>query len=108
MSSYPPSKWKVRYLKDMQTLACESTEEDAISMAAYLAVRPSDGEEGSFRFVLHGPDNIKLKFPANRLLPSELFADMFIEAELKKKPEFGFQCLQALVSKLLARGELSR
>ena len=29
-------------------------------------------------------------------------------AELKKKPEFGFQCLQALVSKLLARGELSR
>ena len=83
MSSYPPSKWKVRYLKDMQTLACESTEEDAISMAAYLAVRPSDGEEGSFRFVLHGPDNIKLKFPANRLLPGELFADMFIEAELK-------------------------
>ena len=83
MSSYPPSKWKVRYLKDMQTLACESTEEDAISMAAYLAVRPSDGEEGSFRFVLYGPDNIKLKFPANRLLPSELFANMFIEAELK-------------------------
>ena len=28
--------------------------------------------------------------------------------ELKKKPEFGFQCLQALVSKLLARGELTR
>ena len=28
--------------------------------------------------------------------------------ELKKKPEFGFLCLQALVSKLLARGELSR
>ena len=83
MSSYPPSKWKVRYLRDMQTLACESTEEDAISMAAYLAVRPSDGEEGSFRFVLHGPDNIKLKFPANRLLPSELFDNMFIEAELK-------------------------
>ena len=29
-------------------------------------------------------------------------------AELKKKPEFGFQCLQALVTKLLARGELTR
>ena len=28
--------------------------------------------------------------------------------ELKKKPEFGFQCLQTLVSKLLARGELTR
>ena len=28
--------------------------------------------------------------------------------ELKKKPEFGFQCLQAFVSKLLARGELTR
>ena len=29
-------------------------------------------------------------------------------SELKKRPEFGFQCLQALVSKLLARGELTR
>ena len=28
--------------------------------------------------------------------------------ELKKKPEFGFQCLQTIVSKLLARGELTR
>ena len=82
MSCYPPSKWRVQYLKDMQTFACESTEEDAISMAAYLAVQPLDGEEGSFRFVLHGPDNIKLKFPASRLLPSELFDNMFIEAEL--------------------------
>ena len=28
--------------------------------------------------------------------------------ELKKSPEFAFSCLQALVSKLLERGDLSR
>ena len=28
--------------------------------------------------------------------------------ELKKNPSFAFQCLQALVSRLLARGDLSR
>ena len=28
--------------------------------------------------------------------------------ELKKSPEFAFGCLQALVSKLLERGDLSR
>ena len=73
MSTFPPSKWRVRYLKDMQNLACEAVEEEEISMAAYLAVRPSDGEEGAYRFVLHGPDKIKLKFPVGKLLPSNLF-----------------------------------
>ena len=82
MSSFPPREWRVRYLKDMQNLACEAIEEDEISMAAYLAVRPSEGEEGTYRFVLHGPDKIKFKFPVSKLLPSNLFEDMFIEAEL--------------------------
>ena len=82
MSTFPPSKWRVRYLKDMQNLACKAVEEEEISMAAYLAVRPSVGEEGAYRFVLHGPDKIKLKFPVSKLLPSNLFEDMFIEAEL--------------------------
>ena len=50
MSSFPPKEWRVRYLKDMQHLACEAIEEDEISMAAYMAVRPSEGEEGSYRF----------------------------------------------------------
>ena len=82
MSSFPPKEWRVRYLKDMQHLACEAIEEDEISMAAYLAVRPSEGEEGSYRFALYGPDKIKLKFPVSKLLPSDLFEDMHIEAEL--------------------------
>ena len=82
MSSFPPKEWRVRYLKDMQHLACEAIEEDEISMAAYLAVRPSEGEEGSYRFALWGPDKIKLKFPVSKLLPSDLFEDMYIEAEL--------------------------
>ena len=82
MSRFPPSKWRVRYLKDMKSLACEAAEEDGVSMAAYMAVKPSEGEEGTFRFALHGPDAIKLKFAVNKVLPSGLFNNMFVEAEM--------------------------
>ena len=52
-----------------------------------------------------------LKIEKNFLGPVPTFFSNDPEAtlaELKKKPEFGFQCLQALVTKLLARGELTR
>ena len=58
MSSFPPSKWEVRFLKDMRNLACNAREDGAPSMAAYMAVKPSSGEEGTFRFALAGPDKI--------------------------------------------------
>ena len=49
---------------------------------SYMAVKPSEGEEGTFRFALHGPDAIKLKFAVNKVLPSGLFTNMFVEAEM--------------------------
>ena len=44
MSSFPPKKWEVRYLRDMQTLDCESLDQ-GISMSAYMALKPAGGEE---------------------------------------------------------------
>ena len=46
---------------------------------------------------------------ASRPIPT-FFSDKPEEtlAQLQKSPEFAFQCLQALVSKLFERGELSR
>ena len=56
MSSFPPKKWEVRFLRDMQTLACETVESGEISMV----VKPAGREEGSFRFVLAGPSKLKV------------------------------------------------
>ena len=36
--------------------------EDEIKMEAIMAVKPSGGQEGSFRFVLSGNKPVKLKF----------------------------------------------
>ena len=82
MSGFPPSKWEVRYLKDMKSLACNAREDGAPAMAAYLAIRPSSGEEGHFRFALAGPDRIKLRFGIDQVLPSKRFAGMTAEAEM--------------------------
>ena len=41
-----------------RNLACNAREDGAPSMAAYMAVKPSSGEEGTFRFALAGPDKI--------------------------------------------------
>ena len=81
MSSFPPKKWEVRFLQDMQTMACEN-QEQGISMAAYMALKPAGGEEGSFRFVLAGPNKLKIRFEISDVLNNPLFEGMFAEAEL--------------------------
>ena len=45
-------------------------------------VKPAAGEEGSFRFVLDGPEKLNLKFNVQSVLPSGIFSDMVTEAEL--------------------------
>ena len=45
-------------------------------------VKPATGEEGSFRFVLDGPEKLNLKFNVQSVLPSGIFSDMVAEAEL--------------------------
>ena len=45
-------------------------------------VKPAAGEEGSFRFVLDGPEKLNLKFNVQSVLPSGIFSDMVAEAEL--------------------------
>ena len=81
MSSFPPKKWEVRYLRDMQTLDCVNPEQ-GISMGAYMALKPAGGEEGSFRFVLAGPNKLKIRFKVSDVLNNPLFGGMFEEAEL--------------------------
>ena len=80
MSSFPPKDWEVRFLKDMDGLTAAPAIDDGISMEAFLAVRPADGEEGTFRFVLSGPDALRLYFPVNFILPAEQFTNMHVEA----------------------------
>ena len=83
MSSFPPKRWDVRFTTDMNTLTTAFRSGSLnIRMEAFLAVRPASGEEGSFRFVLDGPEKISLKFNIQAVLPSGLFSGMVAEAEL--------------------------
>ena len=52
MSSFPPKKWDVRFLADMDSLDCTPMEDGNLTMEAYIAVRPSGGKEGIFKPVL--------------------------------------------------------
>ena len=72
MSSFPPANWTVRFLKDMPSLGCEVTDSVRPSMAAFMAVKPSGGEEGSFRFVMAGPHKIRLRFEITMIAEAEL------------------------------------
>ena len=82
MSSFPPRKWEVRFLKDMDSLSCPVPEDNEINMEVFLAIKPSGGEEGSFRFVLAGKEAVKLKFNLESVIPCSLFGGMVVEAEL--------------------------
>ena len=82
MSAFPPKRWEVRFLQDMETLQCSQKEGQSLSMEAYVAVKPSGGQEGNFRFTLAGTEKIKLEFAVSRILPDPVFKDMFMEIEL--------------------------
>ena len=82
MSSFPPSRWKVRFVKDMSSMSCETPDKDEIQMAAYMALRPAGTEEGCFRFDLAGPRKLKVHFDVKEVLNSPLFENMVAEAEL--------------------------
>ena len=82
MSSFPPKRWNVRYLKDMASLSCEPSDDNEVSMEVFMAVRPSSGQEGNFRFTLAGPSKLPIQFDVSDLLKSDLFRDMTVEAEL--------------------------
>ena len=89
MTSFPPKRWDVRFTKDIDTLTCSSASAFGsrglgISMEAFLVVKPAAGEEGSFRFVLDGPEKLNLKFNVQSVLPNAngIFSDMVTEAEL--------------------------
>ena len=82
MSSFPPKRWEVRYLKDMDTMTCEPPDAGENALAAFLAVKPAGIEEGNFRFTLAGPDRLKIKFKITDVIDSRLFDGMFAEAEL--------------------------
>ena len=91
MLSFPPKRWQVRFLKDTATLACEAPDAGEIGMAAFLAVKPAGIEEGNFRFVLAGPDRLKIKFKITNVLNSQLFNGMFAEAELSVGDQIQFE-----------------
>ena len=64
MSEFPPPSWSVRFLQDMENLECSLQDESSLTMEAFAAIR----QEGNFRFVLGGPQMLRLSFPILHLL----------------------------------------
>lgn len=79
MSSFPPARWRTRFLKDMDSFTLVPDDQE-LSLEALLAVAPAGGEEGAFRFVLSGPDDLRLYTAVNKILDDPVFSGMFLEA----------------------------
>ena len=82
MSEFPPKKWDVRFLQDMETLECGLQAGKDLAMEAFVTVRPARGEEGNFKFMLAGSSKLRLSFPINKGLPSPAFNNMVAKLEL--------------------------
>ena len=51
-------------------------------MEAFMALRPSGGEEGTFKLVLGGTEKLKISLEISRVLPGPAFTNMFADIEL--------------------------
>ena len=98
MPRFPPDKWEVRYLKDLDNLSFDPPDDEEIHIAALLAVRPAAGEEGSFRFTLAGSNHLNMLVPVTSILEDEAFNQMFIEAQLHLGSQVSSQYITCLLA----------
>jgi len=82
MSSFPPRNWQVRFLEDMDSMEGTVLEGREVSLEALLAVRPSNGEEGTFRFILAGCKHLNLRFEASSIIQDSSLSNMWLELEV--------------------------
>jgi len=83
MSSFPPKQWRVRFLADLDTLEGTVYEDRPISIEALMAVRPSGGEEGAYRFTLAGPEHLKLRIKVSDVLDHSAFKGMYLDIQME-------------------------
>ena len=83
MSSFPPKDWVVRHLQDMASITFQPPKDDSVRLDALLAVRPAEGEEGSYRFVLASSRHVDMLIPVDLVLDDPSFKGMNIEAQLE-------------------------
>ncbi len=83
MSSFPPQSWEVRHLADMDKLTGSPQDNSQYYMQALLAVSPSAGLEGSFRFLVSGNEHLSMSVPVSSIIDHELFAGLTIELQLQ-------------------------
>lgn len=83
MSSFPPKTWHVRHLSDMDSIVGDPRPDRSISMETYLAVQPSGGEEGAFRFTLAGPRHLEARIQVTTILPDKRFDNMWLTLQLE-------------------------
>lgn len=83
MSSFPPKQWQVRYLKDLETMQGTVREDKPISLEALLAIQPSEGEEGTFRFTLAGPQHLQMRIRVTDILQEKAFDNMWLSFQME-------------------------
>ncbi len=79
----PRKDWKVRFLQDMPLMTGTPPDDDTVRLEALLAIKPSGGEEGSFRFTLAGTKQLDMMVPVDNILPFLDFKGLYIEAQLE-------------------------
>ena len=69
MFTFPPTNWEVYPLEEMEHRPPQFPETWKLGLETYLAVRPSDGFEGTFRLALGGCSLINVRFAATDVIP---------------------------------------
>lgn len=82
MSSFPPAKWQVRHLKDMELYEPVPPEKSKLYMEALLAARPASGHEGSYRLALSGQGQLSVEFKLSLVWNDEELNKLTVVADL--------------------------
>jgi hypothetical protein len=81
MTSFPPDSWECRLLPDFDTFTPAPPSHGGLHLTALMAIRPADGLEGHYKFVLTGGEHLAVKIPVARILSLPVMADLELEGQ---------------------------
>ncbi len=91
MSSFPPTDWQVRHLKDFDLYEAVTPAKTKLFMEALLVAKPASGQEGAFRFAISGDQKVLIELKVTNVWNDDIFKGMTVMAELGNGSVFQLQ-----------------
>jgi hypothetical protein len=81
MATFPPESWECRFIQDFDAYTPAPPTSGRLHLTALMAIRPAEGLEGHYKFMLTGVEHLQVKIPIARILSLPVLENLVLEGQ---------------------------